>query len=112
MLVLILGILVAVAGVVLISRATIGLAEINANHRLPLTWGRFAVKPSGRNSAERVAGQGLAAIGAFLVVAGVWGHSPKLSIVAGAATLVIAIAVPIVVITLRHNRSVASGNGR
>lgn len=105
---LVLGLIVAAVGGVLITRATLRLAEANAHHRLPLFWGRFSVRPTKEDRTVRLWAQGCAVFGAWAVATALWDSEPKLAIIAAIATLIIPIAVPVVALTIPHNRRVHS----
>ena len=99
------GLAVAVVGAVMMTDATLRLARINEGHRLPMTWGRFAIASPKDLTRRRVGAQAVSALGAAIVLTSTWDYRAATPpTVAGAMTLVAAIAIPVIVITSAHNR--------
>ncbi|WP_415975988.1 hypothetical protein [Rhodococcus sp. 077-4] len=102
---LFLGLVVAALGAAMMTDATLRLARVNEGHRLPMTWGRFVVASPRDVTRRRVWAQAVSAIGAWTVLSSMWDYRAATpSMVAGAMTLIAAVALPVVAITSAHNR--------
>lgn len=102
---LFLGLAVAVLGAVMMTVATRQLSRINEGNYLPVIIGRFAVRSPFTTTALRVGAQTAALIAALIVMNATWDYTaPWPSIIAVVTTLVAPVAIPVIAITLAHNR--------
>lgn len=70
-----------------------------------MTWGKFAVEPPKDVTHRRVGAQAVSAVGAWIVLDSMWDYRAATpSMVAGAVTLIAAVALPVIIITSFHNR--------
>lgn len=98
-----LGLLLVVIAGALMTVATLQLSRVNAGHYLPLFIGRFAVRSPWKSTALRVGAQALAAAGAWIVALTTWNLTTT-ALILPAVALILPIAIPIIAITLQHNR--------
>lgn len=106
---LFLGLVVAALGAVLMTDATLRLARVNEGHRLPMTWGKFAVAPSKDVTQRRVGAQAVSAVGAWIVLDSMWDYRAATpSMVTGGMTLIAAVALPVIAVTSSHNRRLST----
>jgi len=98
------GLLVAALGAVMMTVATRQLSRVNKGHYLPVIIGKFAVASPVNVSALRVRAQAVVVVATLIVLEATWDYTaPWPSIMAACATLVVPVAVPVIVITSRHN---------
>lgn len=99
------GFVVAALGAWMMTVATKQLSRVNEGHRLPMIIGRFAVRPPFAATALRVGAQTAALLATLIVLNATWNYTaPWPSTIAAATTLIAPVAIPVIAITLAHNR--------
>ena len=102
---LFLGFVVAVLAAVMMTFATRQLSRVNEGHYLPVVIGRFAVRSPSTSTALRVGAQTTALVATLIVLNATWDYTaPWPSLILAVTTLVAPVAIPVIVITLAHNR--------
>lgn len=91
--------------------ATRQLSQVNEGHYLPLLFGRFAVASPVKVTALRVGAQAVIAVATWIVIDATWDYTaPWPSLVGSAVTLLAPVALPVIAITLAHNRRLQSAS--
>lgn len=107
--VLFLGLLIAALGAAMMTAATKQLSRANEGHYVPVVIGQFAVRPPLASTALRVGAQAAAALAALIVANATWDYTaPWPSLVLTVTTLVAPVAVPVVLVTVTHNKRLAT----
>ncbi len=97
------GVLLAL-GVTLTVRSNVGISRSNRGFRLPILFGRFAVRPPRAVLRRRLLGAVAILAGAWQILGVIWNVRPGWAIAAFAVFAIGGCLLPPLVVTLRHNR--------
>ncbi|OZD85727.1 hypothetical protein CH273_03025 [Rhodococcus sp. 05-339-2] len=102
---LFLGLLTAALGAAMMTAATKQLSRVNEGHYVPVVIGQFAVRPPLVSTVLRVGAQAAAVLAALIVATATWDYTaPWPSLILTVVTLVAPVAIPVVAVTVAHNR--------